>query len=158
MARPKPTTAGETMVCPTCNGTVTAKMTTYADYTNYLQWQNNDNKAHFDSQGNCKSSQTGQQTQQTTETKPVQSKYSGSYKTPITKATEIYNLAEAILDSFKEKRKISKKPHELGEGELPELPTGLDVYNSLSTDQEAVFIESVFRTLSQNYKVIGEDN
>ena len=54
-----------------------------------------------------------------------------SSKFPITEAPALYNMAESFLETFMEKRK-EKEPLTVGE--------------------QVVFIESVFRTLSGNFK------
>lgn len=63
-------------------------------------------------------------------------KYTSS-KFPINKATEIYNLAEGILDSFYKKRSLTDDAK--ADKRLP-------------VEQEAIFIESIFRTLTQGFK------
>ena len=55
-----------------------------------------------------------------------------SQKFPITESERIYDKAELILDSFKTKRK--------------------DQEDTLTIAEEAVFIESLVRTLSGNFK------
>ena len=46
---------GATNKCQACGEITVCRMTTYADFPNKLQWQNNDNtKAHYDKTGKCK--------------------------------------------------------------------------------------------------------
>ena len=71
------------------------------------------------------------------------SKSGGGKFTPnkhsISKATEIYNLAEGLLDSFYKKRQGEIKAENVTLSKMP-------------LEQEAIFIESTFRTLSGNFK------
>jgi len=54
MSLPDKVAGGET-VCETCGHNLVCRMTVYNNYANYLQWQNADqNTAHFDSSGKCK--------------------------------------------------------------------------------------------------------
>jgi hypothetical protein len=48
-------TEGAMAACPKCGATLVCRMTEYAGYSNYLQWQwENPHKAHYDSHGNCR--------------------------------------------------------------------------------------------------------
>ena len=66
-----------------------------------------------------------------------------SAKFSVAKATEIYNLAESMLDSFKLKRGSKGI-----DGMDKEVITPIE----MALDQEAIFIESMFRTISGNFK------
>ena len=59
-------------------------------------------------------------------------------KHPISKATEIYNLAEGLLESFKKARTITTD--------------GISTPPDLSASDQLIAIESFFRTLSGNFK------
>lgn len=45
---------GATSVCKTCGSTIICRMTSYKNFPNKLQWQNDSGTAHYDRDGNCK--------------------------------------------------------------------------------------------------------
>jgi len=65
-----------------------------------------------------------------------------SQKFPIGDAPKIFCLAEELLETFQKKRSVASD-------------TQID--DKMSTSEEAIFIESVFRTLSQNFKPEAKD-
>ena len=75
---------------------------------------------------------------------PKSSKFT-SNKFPITEAIPIYRLAETILEEFQKKRFVRIDPNSA-------TTATVKLNDVLSAEQEAVFIESMFRTLSGNFK------
>lgn len=67
-----------------------------------------------------------------------------SSKLPLSKAAEVYAMAEGMLTQFLEKRAtpIGADGFDQEVAQAPEMPI----------NEQAVFIESMFRTLSQNFK------
>lgn len=67
-----------------------------------------------------------------------------STKMPISKAPEVYAMAEGMLTQFLAKRAevVGADGFDQEVAQAPEMPI----------NEQAVFIESIFRTLSQNFK------
>ena len=66
-----------------------------------------------------------------------------SSKLPLSKAPEVYAMAEGMLTQFLEKR---------GEKGADGFDQEVTVPAEMPINEQAVFIESMFRTLSQNFK------
>ena len=90
-------TEGNTKTCYKCGKTITCRMTQYKGYENKLQWQNDDNSAHYDRTGNCK--------EQTTTNQPT---------APVQKTLTQAELKQRLDDAWQ--MAFEKAERETGEG------------------------------------------